>query len=56
MATTKINITQIKDFEQEVKKIIEENFDELMQKYLSKFDLTTEDLKKLNKPKMKAIS
>jgi L-arabinose isomerase len=53
MATTKINITKIKDFEQEVEKIIdkkiEEKFDEWMKEYLAKYNLTIQDLEKINK-------
>ena len=48
MPTTKININKINDFEQEIEKqvnkILEERFEDMMKDYLSKYNLTIEDL------------
>lgn len=56
MPTTKININQIKDFEQEIKKrvnkILEEKFEGMITDYLLKYNLTIEDLQEITKPKM----
>ncbi len=60
MSTTKININQIKDFEQEVEKrvnkILEERFEDMITDYLSKYHLTIEDLQEIKKPKIKAVN
>ena len=56
MPTRKININQIKDFEQEIKKrvnkILEEKFEGMITDYLLKYNLTIEDLQEITKPKM----
>ena len=59
MPTTKININKVENFEQEIEKrvnkILEEKFEDMMKNYLSKYNLTIEDLQEINKPKMKAV-
>jgi len=60
MAQIKFNISSIKNFEEEVEKCIEkyleDNFDVLMERYLSKNNLDIKSIQeKVNKKELKAI-